>query len=489
MRALLTALAIFAFTACAPVQLLRPVPPDGGGWRELRTDHFVLRTDLPSGRARGLVAELEEVVDGLHRGLFGERPKELSIAVDVVAFASRRDVDLFLPANVQAAASFDARWSRPTIIMTGAFGELQRAVVAHELTHVLMAASYARQPLWFKEGVACYAETMDWEGPSRKLTLGRVPAWRRWNEVRPPAAALRELLLASGRLDPPQYSLAWGLAHFLVHQHYDAFESLQERFAGGEEPLEAWRAIFPQWDPEIAGGAERLRDEVWRYLSAELHYYRLQARKREASPSFNERMLSEGEVHDIRLGLRWLNRGRPVPGDAFAAELDSALASGSVVAAWIRGHRAPAERLALAERATREHPADARAWLLLATAAPEPARVETALERAVAVDPASAAARSALSRYLVHAGKPQEALSHANEAVRLAPWSPSALDALAAVAQALGRCPEALGLQRRAVENIGESDRTQLERYLDRLGSLERSCGAPGGAGSPGASP
>ncbi len=71
--------------------------------------------------------------------------------MDVVAFESKRDIDLFLPANADAITSRDPRWSRVTIIMKGSFGELQRAVVAHELTHALMAASYARQPLWFKD--------------------------------------------------------------------------------------------------------------------------------------------------------------------------------------------------------------------------------------------------------------------------------------------------------------------------------------------------
>lgn len=164
--------------------------------------------------------------------------------------------------------------------------------------------------------------------------------------------------------------------------------------------------------------------------------------------------------------------------------MDSALASGSVIAAWIRGQRDPTEKLVLAERATREHPADARAWLLLATAVTEPARTEAALRRSVDVDPLNAAARNALARYLLQSGKALDAL-HANEAVRLAPWSPSSIDTLAAVAQALGRCPEALRLQRRAVENIRESDRAgQLKRYLDRLVSLEQSCGAPGAGAS-----
>ena len=479
MRARSAALAILTATACATVPVLSPVPPDGGGWRELRTEHFVLRTDLPPGRARGLLAELEAVVDSLDKGLFRDSRKELSLSVDVVAFEHERDVDLFLPAGAQAIVSPDPRSSRLTIVMKGAFGELQRAVVAHELTHVLMAASFARQPLWFKEGVACYAETIGWEGPDRNVTMGRVPAWRRWSALGPAAAAVRDLLLADRRLDAEQYSLAWGLVHYLMYRQGEAFVSLQERFARGEDPRQAWRATFPRWDPEVAGGPERLRDEVWTYLSAPLEYTQLRARKPEGLPAITERKLTAGDVHDLRVGLPWQNGGRPVPREVFAAELEAALASGSVVAAWIRGESHPAEKLVLAERATRDHPDDARAWLLLAASVTEPARAEAALRRAVGLDPSNAAIRSALARHLVQSGRALEALPHASEAVRLAPWSAWAIETLAAVAYAQGRCPEAVRLQLRAAENIRESDRAgQLEGYLDRLARLEKACGA-----------
>lgn len=473
-------LALVASVACATAPTLRPVPPDGGGWRELRSHHFVLRTDLSAGRARGLLAELEAVVAGLQVGLFARQPQTSSLAVDVIAFESERDAELFLPAGADAIMSADPRWSRLTIVMTGSFGELQRAVVAHELTHVLMAASHARQPLWFKEGVACYAESIRWEGPKGNVVLGAVPVWRRWSAHPPRAGDLRDLLLARERLRADQYALAWGLVHYLAHQHPATFAVLQERFARGEEPLQAWRRIYPAWDPGEAAAIQRLRDEVWSYLSAEMHYFRLSARKPEVAPPSVERPLSAGEVHDVRLGLQWLNRGRPLPHEMFAAELAAGLASGSVAAAWIHGQDNLAQRRAVAERVTRGHPSDARAWLLLAAAA-EPTDAREALLRAVDVEPSSAAARSALARHLLGRGDALEALPHANEAARLAPWSPSALETLAAVAQALGRCPEALRLQRRAIENAGERAPPRLlEQYLDRLARLERACGAEG---------
>jgi hypothetical protein len=79
----------------------------------------------------------------------------------------------------------------------------------------------------------------------------------------------------------------------------------------------------------------------------------------------------------------------------------------------------------------------------------------------------------------VQSGRALEALPHASEAVRLAPWSAWAIETVAAVAYAQGRCPEAVRLQLRAVENIRESDGAgQLEGYLDRLARLEKACGA-----------
>src|SRR2546421_11590162 len=49
--------------ACAP----RFVPPSRGGasWRELRSAHFVLRTDLPESEARLRMADLETYRDAL----------------------------------------------------------------------------------------------------------------------------------------------------------------------------------------------------------------------------------------------------------------------------------------------------------------------------------------------------------------------------------------------------------------------------------------
>lgn len=470
---LVPALAVAACLGCAAGPRLRPVPPDGGGWREVRTEHFALRTDLPPDRARALAVELEAVAVALDRALFGDRSGPLDLDVDVIAMADEADLEPFMPRGLRAVTYSDARSGRLVILMPGSFGALQRAIVAHELSHALLAASHARQPPWFREGIACYVETIAWDGPD--VAVGRIPPWRRWPPRPPSAATIRALLGQAGTLDAEQYRAAWGLVHFLLETQGERFEALQRRFDAGEEPVRAWAATFPEWDPRSDAGAEALRDAAWAHLTGP----RVSGVKRGDGPPVvapRERPLMLAEVHDVRLGLPWRAE---VPSAVRAAELDAAVARGSVVAAAIRAEQIPAERRALAERAVREHPGDPRAWILLATAeATGPAR-EADLRRAIGADPRSVAARTELARFLVVAGRAEDALGHAQEAARLAPWSPAALATLAAVMHARGRCSEALWLLRRAAASVPEATRVALEQQTaELLRDVERSCRA-----------
>jgi len=467
--------ALAAFLAltvgCVHQRHLRPVPPDGGGWRELRTEHFVLETDLPLERARALGAELEAILDGLARALFHAPPKLVSDA-RVVAFSSDEELEVFLPYQANGIAT---RSWQLGVVIPGDIGEQQRAIVAHELTHVLAADGLSRQPAWFAEGVASYAETIGWTGPRKNVTLGRVPPWRA------PTGRPQDMpgLLTAKELSPYGYSSAWALVHFLMNRRGAAFAELQDRFERGEEPMAAWRAVFPEWNPDVPGAMVKLEDALWRYLVGNVSAYVYRPERPPAAAPRCERLLSPAEVHDIRLRLRWHNRGERVPKELFDAELAEALTAGSVEAAIIQTRRTPDEAVAIAERFTGEHPSSAKGWLLLAQAADkDPARSEAALRRAVEIDPANALARSLLARRLLDDGRARDAVPHANEAVRLAPWQPLALDTLAAVAEAVGRCEDALAAARQAIhstrEVLDEDGRKPLVARLDRL---EKSCG------------
>jgi tetratricopeptide (TPR) repeat protein len=356
-------------------------------------------------------------------------------------------------------------------------------VLAHEITHHLTRAVFARVPHWLFEGLAAYMETVGWTGRGRVPTLGGI-AWHRIGQLQPYSAEVREILAPNARIDTArEYALAWALVHFLRSERTEAFERYQERLVAGEDPGEAWRAVFPQWDPARASAVAELDLELAAHLT------RTPGRARQVkfgdAPAMRERTLSAAEAHDTRLALPRLNRGRPVLHARVMEEIHEALEEdpGAVaaLAAFAEHSPPPVDARALAVRATESHPEDARAWLFLAQETPQEARAEREANyrRALTADPTNPIALNNLAWLLVEARRFDEAQPLARRAVAIAPWQPALVDTLAAVLEEIGRCDEALVMQRRAVEAIpGEADEARRKPYVERLSRLEAACGA-----------
>jgi len=243
--------------------------------------------------------------------------------------------------------------------------------------------------------------------------------------------------------------------------------------------------VFPQWAPSLPDGPELLEAEIWRYLEAGTFMYVYPDARPDRVDILAERVLPPAEVHDLRLGLRWINRGTPVPTKRVFAEIDEALSEdpGNVSAlARLAGLR-PARAPVLARRATELHPDDWRAWRLLADAArkEDPALQESALRRAIELEPDSAPALNGLASLLLESGSEEGALELATRAARIAPRNPSILDTLAAALEKHGRCREALAVQRRVVdllpERLGTTDEALATRFSERRDRLEGACG------------
>ncbi|ABS27896.1 conserved hypothetical protein [Anaeromyxobacter sp. Fw109-5] len=477
---------LLSLSACAHAgrQDFRCPARGGTAWRELRSEHFVVQTDLPQGRARELASELERILGAVRHGLF-RTPPPMPGAIRVVALRSIEEFDLFAPPK--AGAFYDR--SSTTVVLPGELAEAQRLVIAHELTHHVLARAFARQPPWFAEGTAAFMETMGGIGVP---TLGGVPAWR-YQAVFPYHGGIGAVLVARGRLDARQYDLAWALVHFLNNRRPREFAELQVRFGRGQDPAAAWREVFPAWDPAAPGGAERLDDELGRYLASGKYAYKDVRLPPSSGPS--ERAMTASEAHGVRLSLPWTNRGKPFRIEAVLAEVDEALAEdpGNVPALSKGAVARPAQALAYARRAVELHPENARAWLLLWEHLPQEdaAGREDALRRAVQADPENAIALNNLAWALLGAGKSGEALPLARKAATFAPWDSAALDTLAGVMADLGQCAEALQVQRRATDVLPEAAPEKVRReYTERLEHLERTCrvgssGSPAGAGAP----
>jgi Flp pilus assembly protein TadD len=94
-------------------------------------------------------------------------------------------------------------------------------------------------------------------------------------------------------------------------------------------------------------------------------------------------------------------------------------------------------------------PGDALVWKMLA-AVSDAAEKETALRKAVQLDPESSRELNDLAWLLTKSGRAKEALAFANRSLDLAPWNALAVDTLAEIASRLGKCPAAIVLIRRA---------------------------------------
>lgn len=462
--------------------------PDAGGpaWREVRTAHFVVRTDLSSGKAKDLAEELERVHEAVRYGLF-RTPPDTGV-IQVVALADEEEYKLFAP---QGASAFytQANLSGPTIVLHGGGADLMRIIVAHEITHHVTARAFLRRPLWFNEGLACVMESVATVGTP---TLGGVPR-HRLREVYPYFGEVARVLRAREYLETSRdYAVAWALVHYLMNKRPREFGQLQQRLAQGQEPAAAWREVFPQWDPASDEAMAALDKEIGAHVSRGNFAYRDIELPPAAPPS--ERSMTAAQAHDVRLSLPWRNRGDKVEAARLQAEVEEALRHdpGSVPALALLGEHKPADRVALAERATAAHPEDSRAWLLLGGALPPEAkeRREAALRKAVQVDPSSALALNDLAWHLLATGRADEALPLARKAVQLSPGSAPILDTVAGVAEARGDCAVALQIERRAIdllpEGLSEKGRAP---YRERLSRLEKACGSPGRPPPPGSAP
>jgi hypothetical protein len=472
---------------------------DRGGpeWREIRSEHFVVLTDHSSRRAKDLARELETVHRAVRGALF-RTPPPMPGLVRVVVFKRQDEFQTFAPeprrAGERALGLYQVIAGEPTIVIPGSLDELQRVTLAHELAHHLLARIFARQPRWFAEGVATWIESVGVTGPDSPPSVGNVPP-HRVRDVYPYHGGAGELLHATGGLPSARhYGVAWALVNYLMNVRGREFGALQARFQRGDDPQAAWRELFPEWDPASPEGMKALDKAVGQHVGGgKFAYHELKLEKDHPEPT--ERRLSASEVHGLRLALPRVGDAGKKPEVAariLQAEVEEVLAEdpGNVAALAIRTAAKPEEAAALAARATQAHPEDSRGWLLLAKASEGPAR-DAAFHRAVETSPQQSFALNELAWELVKAEREGEAIPIAVRAVAIAPWDGAVLDTLAAALQGVGRCAEALTVQRRASDVIADGASEEARKpIIARLEALEASCGAakkPGSSASPAA--
>lgn len=444
----------------------------GTQWRELRSRHFVVDTDLDPAAAAALVADLERIQALVTVALAGE-PREIPGYVRVIAPARVATFSSLVPPRAGGYFAI-GMLGEPTVLLHPVALRRDPEVIAHELAHHFAWYFFPRQPRWFAEGLAQFVQTVASDTPPYANAVGVVPRMR--------ARALRDADQLPARwilgwrgdtADEDLYQLwSWVLYHWLWNQRPRQLADFQRRLAGAEDPAAAWTAAFPDLDPSDAKALEVLDSELDAHRRrGELVYYRVTAA---ADAAFTEVPLPPADVHVLLAEPR----GFP-PRDVSAALSDDPL---QPVALAVRRDADARAKVAALRASAAAHPEDWRAWLLLGGALGEEADAderEAALRRAVELNGRSARAASSLASARVQRGRAAEALPLARRAVELAPSDPEVLDVLAAVAVDLGACAEALSLQQRAV-SLARGARADALR--EHLRAMQARCPPASGA-------
>ncbi|HZJ54163.1 MAG TPA: hypothetical protein VFD38_08485, partial [Myxococcaceae bacterium] len=137
-----------------------PRPPPLTGWRELRSAHFTLRTDLPEDSARSTLEKLETLRWWLQAAWStgGDSPGTTA----AIVLGTPAELATFTTSPGIATNSREG----PLLVTAGLAAELlgDRSpaveILAHEIAHELIQHRMPGAPRWFHEGLAGYLETI-----------------------------------------------------------------------------------------------------------------------------------------------------------------------------------------------------------------------------------------------------------------------------------------------------------------------------------------
>ena len=217
--------------------------PAAGGppWRELKSDHVELRTDLDEWAARTALDDLE--VSAARLG--GLIPIGAGPTVEVVLFRSASDYYELGAAKWSGGHTLVTQNGVPRVVMFSGGSYVDsapriRQTWQHEYTHALLHA-HGHPPRWLDEGLAQLMESAEADEELRKLAIGRVMSLEpllQWPSVAELVAADPRAFYREGNR-ARYYSAAWGLVYFVYRRHHDAFERMIRAVADGKEPWSA----------------------------------------------------------------------------------------------------------------------------------------------------------------------------------------------------------------------------------------------------------
>jgi Flp pilus assembly protein TadD len=324
----------------------------------------------------------------------------------------------------------------------------------------------------FNETVA-RGDSVHWVGIKIQPNLA-LALWQQGGRV--PSA---ELLAWKGEEEPgrpSRYHLSgWLLYHYLWDSKLQALSAFEARLGRADDPASAWTAVFPEYDPARIGGAARLDAELDAYLRGGLFgSYMVEA---PFDSRFNSTPLTSPEVRALLLDAQY-SRRKPENGPTDLAIAEAVLREDPTepLATYAKAGMQNLPVLESLRRSVESHPGDWRAWFLLAQAlrSGDVREQEAAYRRSLELNPDCPQTNNDFAWLLYEQHRPKEAQPFAERAVALSPSRPNYLYTLAAIADAQGRCSDALRLVERAAGAAPTAASIQRP-----LGALRAKCGSP----------
>jgi hypothetical protein len=450
------ALGALALTACGGLSSL---PSRGGpAWFELRSPHFVLRTDLERERAIATLQTLERLLRAYL--LFGWNAKGSPEPLPVVVMRRADDVHRLMP-------GYDGMYLThpslpPVAVAPWREGPEGLATIKHELTHHVAHAVIPRQPPWFSEGTATFFETA-WFDHKGRFVIGTLPAERIWHGPMPSDELLSQ---HADRADPRFYSNAWLLVHYLYTRRGTDFARYQRALAAGRSFEDAWRESFTDLDHA------RLDQVLAAYLRSGPFKSGAYRFTHEPVP-MRIRALHDADVFALRARLyfqcqpeNWRLQGRANVELALQAD-PRQLEAGMLKLLFMS--RTLDEQLALASALTAAHPRAWEAWWLRARleadhpqASARTAAGLRALDQLLALRPRHPRGLVLAADRELRAGRMQEALRLSAAALRSAPVDPLVIEVRAELLRRAGEQAAACDLAYRLtalLAEMGDSER------------------------------
>lgn len=409
------------------------VPPPVTGWRELRSPHFRLRTDLPEGSARTTLEKLESLRWSLQTAWStgGDSPG----TTEAIVLSSPAELRTFTDLAGLATTTPEG----PLLVTAGyegLMGDRSPAVpiLAHEVGHELIRRRMPGAPRWFQEGLAGYLESVEVLGDRTvrfMLRANRLAVWKHSLEDDLPVLSLdmtvaRRWETATDEDVSQLYGWARLWVAVLRAEEPARMRDLDAALARGTSWQHAWTDLRSQIDVAY------LQEKLWRYIHAggwprDVHSMR-PLDQASLHPS-SERALEPWEVH-------------------------LALADLYAVAARLKGGAARAKNVrSELEAAVKEAPGEALPQIRLAALEPDGEARRARAEALVARFPGSPDARVFLARVLRDGGgPPKERRAAALAAIVAAPDNVDALTTQAIEELRAGNAESALGAVSRAAE-------------------------------------